>query len=108
MDIWSQNILVDDEYNITGVLDWDRALWGDPEIEYAVLDYVGFDKPAFWSGYGRPSELTKEYRIRQTFYHLYEVQKYLVIWTLRRTGREMRVQQYKEYALGVLGKLGSM
>ena len=41
MDIWHQNILVDASGNVTGILDWDRALWGDPEIEFAVLDYCG-------------------------------------------------------------------
>ncbi|MHC4504486.1 MAG: phosphotransferase family protein, partial [Planctomycetota bacterium] len=37
MDVWAQNILVDvddqgNEGHVTGVVDWDRALWGDPEI----------------------------------------------------------------------------
>ena len=30
MDVWSQNILIDADGNVTGLLDWDRALWGDP------------------------------------------------------------------------------
>ena len=32
MDVWGQNILVDDEGHMTALLDWNRALWGDPEI----------------------------------------------------------------------------
>jgi fructosamine-3-kinase len=104
MDIWSQNILIDKKGNITGIVDWDRALWGDPEIEYAVLDYCGFDNAAFWEGYGKQPEQSKENRVRMIFYHLYEVQKYLVIYTLRRSQPE-RVVQYKNYALDLIDKL---
>ena len=50
MDVWSQNILVSHDIKVTGLLDWDRALWGDVEIEFAVLDYCGISKPAFWEG----------------------------------------------------------
>jgi fructosamine-3-kinase len=104
MDIWSQNILIDNKGNITGIVDWDRALWGDPEIEFAVLDYCGFNNAAFWEGYGKQPEQSKENRVRMIFYHLYEVQKYLVIYTLRRSQPE-RVIQYKNYALDVIDKL---
>ncbi|HZB95049.1 MAG TPA: aminoglycoside phosphotransferase family protein, partial [Herpetosiphonaceae bacterium] len=52
MDIWSQNILVDAEGNASGLVDFDRALWGDVEIEFAVLDYCGISTSAFWQGYG--------------------------------------------------------
>jgi len=79
MDIWSENILVDRRSRLTGLVDWDRALWGDPEIEFAVLDYCGVSKPAFWEGYGTPRDTSPEARARNTFYLLYELQKYIVI-----------------------------
>ena len=79
MDIWHQNILVDDAGALTGLVDWDRALWGDAEIEFAVLDYCGISEPAFWEGYGRERDVSPEARIRQVFYLLYELQKYIVI-----------------------------
>src|SRR5262249_45465355 len=41
MDVWAQNLLVGAGGVLTGLLDWDRALWSDPEIEFAVLDYCG-------------------------------------------------------------------
>jgi aminoglycoside phosphotransferase (APT) family kinase protein len=106
MDIWSQNLLVDDSFTITGILDWDRALWGDPGIEFAVLDYVGFNQPAFWKGYGDQPEITAESQLRRIFYYLYEFQKYLVIWTLRRKGQSAKVQNYKSYSLKLLRQLG--
>mgnify|MGYP001304576161 CR=1 FL=1 len=79
MDIWHQNILVDDLGLVRGLVDWDRALWGDPEIEFAVLDYCGIAEPAFWEGYGRQRDASDEARVRQVFYLLYELQKYIVI-----------------------------
>lgn len=79
MDMWYQNILVNDESVVTGLVDWDRALWGDPEIEFSVLDYCGISEPAFWEGYGRERDTSLEASVRQTFYLLYELQKYIVI-----------------------------
>jgi len=79
MDVWAQNILVDGGNELTGLLDWDRALWGDPEIEFAVLDYCGISEPPFWEGYGKEREDSPEARVRNFFYLLYEMQKYIVI-----------------------------
>ncbi len=84
MDVWSQNILVNDGGHVTGLVDLDRALWGDPEIEFAVLDYCGISEPSFWQGYGRDRDLSFPAQIRARFYLLYEVQKYIVIRTWRR------------------------
>lgn len=107
MDIWSQNILLNDRQIISGILDWDRALYGDPEIEFAVLEYVGFLNHSFLEGYGKMLPDSKEFRIRNVFYYLYEFQKYLVIWTLRRPNRAM-VRNYKEHALHQLKKVISI
>ncbi len=101
MDIWHQNILVDDAGAVTGLVDWDRALWGDPEIEFAVLDYCGISKPSFWQGYGRARDDSPEAHIRQVFYLLYELQKYIVI----RHGRSHDPQaanQYKQQVFQII------
>lgn len=79
MDIWSQNILVDDDANVTGLVDFDRALWGDKEIEFAVLDYCNISEPAFWRGYGQQRDSSHPAQVRRLFYLLYEIQKYIVI-----------------------------
>jgi aminoglycoside phosphotransferase (APT) family kinase protein len=60
MDVWAENILADENGRMTGLIDWDRALWGDPEIEFAVLDYCGISEPAFWEGYGAVREQSPE------------------------------------------------
>lgn len=98
MDVWSQNILVDQQGTVTGLVDLDRALWGDPEIEYAVLDYCGISEPAFWGGYGTARDESVEAQTRQRFYLLYEVQKYIVIHLLRRDDPS-GAHRFKEHSL---------
>ena len=107
MDVWAQNILVDATGNVTGLVDFDRALWGDVEIEFAVLDYCGISEPSFWAGYGADRDTSPEALIRQRFYLLYEVQKYMPIEVWRRKDLE-RAQGYKEsclkLAMGLVGE----
>lgn len=101
MDVWHQNILVDESGIVTGLIDWDRALWGDIEIEFAVLDYCGMSEPAFWEGYGQARDQSPEARVRQIFYLLYELQKYIVI----RQGRHndaQRARQYKQQVFQIV------
>lgn len=96
MDVWSQNILVDAEGGVTGLVDLDRALWGDPEIEFAVLDYCGISEPAFWQGYGRSRDTSFSAQIRARFYLLYEVQKYIVIRIWRRNDPNQALQYKRQ------------
>lgn len=84
MDIWAQNLLVDAAGNLTGLVDFDRALWGDVEIEFAVLDYCGISEAAFWEGYGQDRDTSLPAQIRRLFYLLYEMQKYMPIAIWRR------------------------
>jgi aminoglycoside phosphotransferase (APT) family kinase protein len=102
MDVWAQNILVQDG-RMTGLVDFDRALWGDPEIEFAVLDYCGVSVPQFWEGYGRQRDAGREAAGRQLFYYLYEVQKYIVIERLRRRSPQ-RADSYKRQAFTLLAR----
>lgn len=87
MDIWAQNILVDAD-KITGIVDWDRALFGDPEIDLSVVEYCGFIDRNFWEGYGKTPSMDRAYYIRRIFYFLYEHQKYIFI-------RKERNQKYE-------------
>jgi len=100
MDIWSENILIDEQGNVTGLVDLDRALWGDVEIEFAVLDYCGISEPPFWEGYGTPRDMSEPARIRQVFYLLYELQKYMPIIVWRRNDR-VHAAQYKAQSLAL-------
>lgn len=101
MDIWSQNILVDGEANVTGIVDFDRAVWGDKEIEFAILDFCGISEPAFWRGYGKERDLSPAARIRQAFYLAYELQKYIPIYHFRESD-PVTAERYKQQSLEVL------
>jgi fructosamine-3-kinase len=104
MDVWEQNILVDAEGNVTGLVDFDRALWGDVEIEFAVLDYCGISEPAFWEGYGLPRDTSPAAQIRRQFYLLYEVQKYMPIRVWRRNNPADALR-YKAYSFSLADDL---
>jgi aminoglycoside phosphotransferase (APT) family kinase protein len=105
MDVWGQNILVDNAGNVSGIIDWDRALWGDPEIEFAVLDYCGISTPAFWDGYGQRRETSPEAHVRNLFYLLYEVQKYIVIYEGRKHD-SAAAKKYKQATMRIAAELG--
>jgi fructosamine-3-kinase len=104
MDIWSQNILIDRQGNVTGIVDFDRALWGDVEIEFAVLDYCGISEPPFWEGYGSSRDTSHSAEIRRLFYLLYEVQKYMPIEIWRRQDPAGAVQ-YRDYSRTLANQL---
>jgi aminoglycoside phosphotransferase (APT) family kinase protein len=98
MDVWAENILADECGRLTGLIDWDRACWGDPEIEFAVLDYCGISEPPFWDGYGAGRDHSPQAEVRRAFYLLYEVQKYIVIRRVR--GNDpVRADAYRRQSL---------
>lgn len=104
MDVWGQNILIDENGNVTGLVDFDRALWGDVEIEFAVLDYCGISEPAFWESYGLERDVSHAAQIRCQFYLLYEVQKYIPIRIWRRND-PAEAARYKEYSFRLAAAL---
>lgn len=105
MDVWAQNILVDADGNVSGLVDFDRALWGDVEIEFAVLDYCGISEPAFWVGYGATRDTSASARIRRLFYLLYEMQKYMPI-RIWRANDPAGAAQYKQQCFALAAHLG--
>lgn len=82
MDLWAQNILTDGR-GITGIIDWERALWGDPEMDLVLLERACLIDESFWRGYGRRPEFTPSFFIRRAFYLLYEHQKHIFIYAAR-------------------------
>lgn len=82
LDLWTQNILTRNG-SITGILDFDRGLYGDPELEFAVLDTYGYATPRFFQGYGRERPSDVKAQIRQKLYIVYELIKYAFIRTAR-------------------------
>jgi len=70
-DLWTVNILLDPdaaEPTITGVVDSDRAWWGDPLADWAICRAgsraVPAESEAFWAAYGgRPAGRDVEWRL---------------------------------------------
>ncbi len=98
LDLWSQNILTLDG-RITAILDFDRGLYGDPELEFAVNDANGLSTEGFFRGYGKERPYDRDAQIRQKLYIVYELIKYAHIRTARggsyQTGRR-HVTQCRE------------
>lgn len=65
-DLWDGNIFVDGA-KVTGVIDFERALWGDPMLETTFL----FDRPGLREGYGRIPEEEAGAEARKLLYELY-------------------------------------
>jgi len=82
LDLWSQNILTVNG-KITAILDFDRGLYGDPELEFAVLDTYGYSTLEFFDGYGKPRPVDSEAQIRRKLYIVYELIKYAFIRVTR-------------------------
>jgi aminoglycoside phosphotransferase (APT) family kinase protein len=69
-DLWDGNIFVDTTHGeVTGLIDFERALWGDPLMEFQFRTFA--TTPAFDAGYGSALLTTPEERRRRTLYNLY-------------------------------------
>lgn len=71
-DLWAGNVFVkhhNEKYVIEGIIDWERALWGDPDFETAVS--CRFYGPAFYEGYGKQLADRGPEAVRQSLYRLY-------------------------------------
>jgi aminoglycoside phosphotransferase (APT) family kinase protein len=71
-DLWAGNVFVkpqNGKYGIEGIIDWERAFWGDPDAETAVSGQ--FYGPEFMVGYGKQLAKSGPEAIRQSLYRLY-------------------------------------
>ncbi len=66
-DIWDGNIFVADS-KVTGIIDWERCLWGDPLMEVGFRSYG--QSPDFLNGYGI-QEFTLSAQKRILWYDIY-------------------------------------
>jgi aminoglycoside phosphotransferase (APT) family kinase protein len=71
-DLWAGNVFLSTDaeaVSVSGVIDFERALWGDPLMEF-IPGRLG-DIAAYESGYGRPLLATRAERLRRVFYNVY-------------------------------------
>jgi hypothetical protein len=70
-----------------------------------VLDDCGISEPPFWHGYGLERDVSPGAQIRQRFYLLYELQKYIPIAVWR--WHDMAgARAYRAQALSLAAQLG--
>ena len=71
-DLWTGNVLVREKaaggWEFEAIIDADRAIWGDPEME---VFWLGRDAQPFWDAYGRTPDQSPEAAIRRTVYRLF-------------------------------------
>jgi aminoglycoside phosphotransferase (APT) family kinase protein len=69
-DLWDGNIFVDPETRqITGIIDCERALWGDPLME---VNFGAFGvNPALMDGYGQEMLALPAAKTRRALYNVY-------------------------------------
>ena len=102
-DLWLTNLLVRPDGEVTGLIDFDRACWGDMEWDMAIAEYCGITRPAFWEGYGRTVDTRSgDAAVRRLFYLLYEHQKYIVISMSARRNDPERARRYAHECLSIM------
>ncbi|WP_018752035.1 phosphotransferase family protein [Paenibacillus sanguinis] len=95
-DIWDGNIFIEDG-KITGLIDWERCLWGDPLMEVGFRSYA--QSPDFLRGYGM-GQLTEEENRRILWYDLY----LLMIVAQEHVYRKYETADLYDWATTLLGK----
>ncbi len=69
-DLWDGNIFIDPaSEQITGIIDWERALWGDPLMEYQFRTLAPSE--AFAAGYGQAMLTGHGTQQRRVLYNIY-------------------------------------
>ena len=82
--LYNDSYIIDsDRGRISAILDFDRGLYGDPELEFAVLDTYGSSTPDFFEGYAKSRPVDADAQIRQRLYMVYELIKYAFIRVAR-------------------------
>ncbi len=113
-DLWPGNIFITlsaDDPGIEGVVDFERALWGDPLMESYLTRQSGI--PHYMAGYGENMFATRSQRIRRTFYDIYlhlimiiedgprqYDDKRMVNWARQQLQRDMKMLHHGDFLEG--------
>ncbi|KAA9004107.1 phosphotransferase [Paenibacillus spiritus] len=84
-DLWDGNIFVKDG-RIAALIDWERALWGDPLMEY-YFRYLE-NSPAFFEGYGSFCNSPDELRRRKLYDFYLDLIYYVECFSRKYESRE--------------------
>lgn len=93
-DCWDGNIFIEDG-RVTGIIDWERCLWGDPLLE--VNFRIHGDNVWFRKGYGKEQLTEKEYR-RALWYDIYQ----MILGALECEYRKYETLDMYQWSTGIL------
>lgn len=91
-DLWDGNVFIKDG-KIEGLIDCERALYGDPLIEFYFSDF--HDSTSFCEGYGSVLPITEGEKIRRILYNIY---LYLIM-AIEYTYRGYDDEEHREWVL---------
>ncbi|NGM83228.1 aminoglycoside phosphotransferase family protein [Paenibacillus sp. 7124] len=94
-DLWDGNIFVADG-QITSLIDWERALWGDPLMEHYFRSFI--DSEGFREGYDTSIFVTPGVQARKELYDLY----FNLIAVIEYYSRKYDNSGYLDWATGQL------
>ncbi|TVY01182.1 phosphotransferase family protein [Cohnella terricola] len=101
-DLWDGNIFVKDG-QVSGIVDFERAIWGDPLMEFYFGHFHGSD--AFMAGYGMPP-FTPAQIERRKLYDLYLDLIMHVECTYRQYGNQDHVRWARDNLVQSLARFG--
>jgi Ser/Thr protein kinase RdoA (MazF antagonist) len=105
-DLWDGNIFVDPvTRRINGIVDFERALWGDPLME-CQFEFRG-PQSAYAEGYGQPMFITEEDVIRRTLYNVYLYAIMVIECTYRQYDNDNQERWARGKLAGELARLGT-
>jgi len=98
-DLHDGNVMVDGDMSVTGIIDCDRAMWGDPAIEayHSALFPQG---GAFYEGYGGDILKQEGFVPRRELYDLYLT----LIFVIECESRSVTDPGHREWAQGMLSR----
>lgn len=70
-DLWAQNIIVDKDYNVIGIVDPFNCLWGDSEYELFALNAIYGKKIPILESYLEKQSVSKMFFVKNAFYVLF-------------------------------------
>ncbi len=77
-DYWAENNIVDDNFNLIGVVDPFNCMWADPEYELFALNAIHGDRLDVLGEYLKEQKVSENFNIKNCFYLLFS-ETYFVV-----------------------------
>jgi len=92
-DLHDGNIIIAEDKTIQGIIDCDRALWGDPAMEYFFNAFYP-EEQMFFEGYGLDFRESEGFKSRRMLYDFYLT----LIFVTECKSRKIKDEQHLEWA----------